>query len=245
MANPDHVVVVHYSCESFYDRPAEASPRITSIAVRNLASGQTVSFSIHQVAEVARIPQDQIEDRFNDLERQALDAFYEYVHAHTGYTWLHWNMRDINYGFQAIAHRLRVLGGVPIDIPEGLMFDLARAMVAIYGLGYIGHPRLQGIVEKNHISAKDFLSGEEEARAFEARQYFRLHQSTLRKVDILANIAERADQGWLKTETNMWDQWKLYPQAFGEWLKEHWLASILLAGAAVAGLVLAILQLFR
>jgi len=38
--------VIHYSCESFYDRPNGASPRITSIAVRKLDSGQTLSFSI-------------------------------------------------------------------------------------------------------------------------------------------------------------------------------------------------------
>ena len=48
--NPNDVVVIHYSCESFYDRPDGTSPRITSIAVRNLATGQTESFSIHQIA---------------------------------------------------------------------------------------------------------------------------------------------------------------------------------------------------
>ena len=47
----DNVVVIHYSCESFYDRPDGKSPRITSIAVRNLVTGQTESFSIHQIAE--------------------------------------------------------------------------------------------------------------------------------------------------------------------------------------------------
>jgi hypothetical protein len=44
-------VIVHYSCESFYDRGSNPrSPRITSIAVRNLATAQTKSFSIHMVA---------------------------------------------------------------------------------------------------------------------------------------------------------------------------------------------------
>ena len=47
--NRNNVVVIHYSCESFYDRPDGTSPRITSIAVRNLATGQTESFSIHQI----------------------------------------------------------------------------------------------------------------------------------------------------------------------------------------------------
>jgi hypothetical protein len=48
---PEHTVVIHYSCESFYERDNPRSPRVTSIAVRNLDSGQTKSFSIHLVAE--------------------------------------------------------------------------------------------------------------------------------------------------------------------------------------------------
>jgi hypothetical protein len=35
--------VIHYSCESFYERPEGRSPRITSIATRKLDSGQTIS----------------------------------------------------------------------------------------------------------------------------------------------------------------------------------------------------------
>ena len=50
-----NVWVVHYSCESFYDRVEGRSPRITSIALRKLNSAQTVSFSIHQVAERRRV----------------------------------------------------------------------------------------------------------------------------------------------------------------------------------------------
>jgi hypothetical protein len=34
---PEHAVVIHYSCESFYDRENNPrSPRVTSIAIRNL-----------------------------------------------------------------------------------------------------------------------------------------------------------------------------------------------------------------
>ncbi len=37
-------LVIHYSCESFYDIQDGRTPRITSIAVRELDSGQTHSF---------------------------------------------------------------------------------------------------------------------------------------------------------------------------------------------------------
>lgn len=67
--------MIHYSGESFYDRPDGASPRITSIAVRKLDTGQTLSFSIHQVAERAGIAFAQIERSYDKLERMMLDAF--------------------------------------------------------------------------------------------------------------------------------------------------------------------------
>jgi hypothetical protein len=32
--------------------------------------------------------------------------------------YVHWNMRDVNYGFQAIEHRFRVLGGEPYIVED-------------------------------------------------------------------------------------------------------------------------------
>ena len=106
-----NIWVIHYSCESFYDRPEGRSPRITSIAVRSLNSGQTRSFSIHQVAERGRVPHGEIVDRYDELERRMLDEFFDHIGGHRNMHYLHWNMRDINFGFAAIEHRYRVLGG--------------------------------------------------------------------------------------------------------------------------------------
>jgi hypothetical protein len=49
--------------------------------VRRLDSGQTLSFSIHQVAEERGVPFDQIEAHYDELERQMLDAFFQHVVA--------------------------------------------------------------------------------------------------------------------------------------------------------------------
>lgn len=156
--------VIHYSCESFYNRPNGASPRITSIAVRRLDSGQTLSFSIHQVAEEKGVPFDQIEAHYDDLERKMLDAFFQHVGSHRGMKYLHWNMRDINYGFAAIEHRHRVLGGVPVIIEDDKKSDLARLLIDIYGVGYIGHPRLETLLAKNSITSRDFLTAPKRPR---------------------------------------------------------------------------------
>lgn len=240
MTHPESVVVIHYSCESFYDRPDGSSPRITSIAVRNLATGQTKSFSIHQMAERQKVSRDELENNYDGLEKLMLDDFYEYVHSHLSHKWIHWNMRDINYGFHAIAHRYRVLGGQPIEIHESNLVDLARLAVAIYGVGYIGHRRLEKLVEKNEISNKDFLTGENEAIAFENHEYVKLHQSTLRKVDILANIIERIDNKSLKTNSTWKDLYGDYTGAIGEFLQEKWYISLI----AFIGTVVSLIALF-
>ncbi len=48
----------------------------------------------------------------------------------------------MNYGFEAIEHRYKVLGGNPTEIPEQNRIDLNRLLIDIYGVGYIGHPSI-------------------------------------------------------------------------------------------------------
>lgn len=240
--HPQNVLTIHYSCESFYDRPDGSSPRVTSIAARILASGQTFSFSIHQVAERDRkLVPEEIDKNYDGYERQMLQEFYDFVERHKNYSWLHWNMRDINYGFAALAHRFQVLGGKPIEIPESQLIDLARLLVSYYGVGYIGHPRLKRLVEKNEITTRDFLSGKEEAQAFEKKEYVKLHQSTLRKVDILANIAGRTIDGILKTNAKRKDIYGSNIAYAMELIKEHWIFYLIAFIGSIASIVALIL----
>lgn len=148
MESRNMVNVIHYSCESFYDRKDGSSPRITSIAVQNLANGQIYSFSIHQFAERKGANPQQLEDNFDEFEGQMLKEFYAFVEKHLNHKWLHWNMRDVNYGFQAIEHRYKVLKGKPQKISETNLFDLSRILVDIYGPKYSSHPRLEKLIDK-------------------------------------------------------------------------------------------------
>lgn len=233
---PEHTVVVHYSCESFYDRENNPrSPRVTSIAVRNLDSGQAKSFSIHLIAERLGLL-DSIEKHYDQLEREMLQDFYEEVRVRQHCKWLHWNMRDANFGFEALDNRMKALGGQPVIVPEANRFDLARLLVNIYGKGYIEHPRLTKLMERNHLTAKDYLAGPNEAHAFEQKQFVKLHQSTLRKIDVLANLAERAHASDLDTLSSWWEVNGRSIKAAGEWIREHWLigAIIVLLGLVTA-----------
>ena len=240
-----HVIVIHYSCESFYDLRNGSSPRITSIACRNLESAQTSSFSIHQIAERHGYSNTALEQEFDQLERLMLDEFYDYVKSHGGYTWVHWNMRDINYGFQAIAHRYRVLKGEPVEMDEDHLVDLARLLRAMYGEHYVEDPRLQNIVRMNEVDAKDFLTGAEEAIAFEKKEYVKLHFSTLRKTSALSEILHLADEGTLKQRFGLKDRYSLYPQAIGEWIQENPIAQLVGFLATILGFTIAMLTWLR
>ena len=225
--NPDHVLIIHYSCESFYNRPNGSSPRITSIATRNWGSGQTYSFSIHQQAERDQKSIDELETGYDVFEKKMLSEFYQFAEKHDRYFWIHWNMRDINYGFPALEHRAKVLDVTPFMIPEEKRVDLARLIIDLFGVNYIGHPRSTKLMEKNRITHPAFLTGQEEADAFNAKEYVKLHQSTLRKVDVFSNILGRVIDGSLKTNAKWKEIYGGYFPWFTEFVRTHWIFSLI------------------
>ena len=242
-ADAQNVWVIHYSCESFHDRPEGRSPRITSIALRRLSDAQTSSFSIHKIAELKRVPFNKIEDEYDCLEKEMLQQFYNHLKKFQQAQYLHWNMRDANYGFQAIEHRFRVLGGTDTEfhlVDDKSKTDLARLIIDIYGTAYIGHPRLEKLIERNKISPLDFMPGEKEAEAFDKKDFVALHQSTLRKVDIIANIAVRAKDRSLKTNVTWWKMHGGRVASACNWVAEHPMWVIGTGLATIIGVVIAV-----
>jgi hypothetical protein len=77
-----------------------------------------------------------------------------------------------------------------------------------------------------------------------AKQYVKLHQSTLRKVDVLANIAERAADGSLKTNSSRKDIYGNYLTAFVELIKENPVISAVVGLISFVSAVAGILALF-
>lgn len=232
--------VIHYSSESFYHTEEGRTPRVTSIAVRNLATGQTYSFSIHKLAEQQGYSLADIPNHYDALERKMLDEFFGFLRAHPGHTFVHWNMRDINYGFPALEHRYKVLGGDPYNVPDDKRFDLARAVVSIYSLTYMEHGtdgRFLNLCRFNRISDRDALTGAQEAEAFKQKQYVRLHQSTLRKADMISNVFERMEDGSLKTKARWLDIYGLHPKVVVEFVREYWVWTLITMVATLIGLL--------
>jgi len=270
--------LIHYSCESFYAAPGQpgvgGSTRVTSIAVRNLKSAQTKSWSIHKSAELkgqlpslaailpAAVPTTSqvavppaaqaaslsgatLAATLNPLERDMLDGYFSFLAMHTESTFIHWNMRDDNYGFSALEHRYKVLGGQPTVLQDHRKFDLARELITLYGLRYAPHTapsgrkgRLMSVIEMNHISDVDALQGGDEAAAFVSGEYMKLHQSTLRKVDVLANIFDRTHDKCLKTNASFADKYGVHPVAIIELAKSNPIVSAIIFIAAVGVAIL-------
>lgn len=109
--NPENFYIVHYSCQNLNDDNKALSPRITSIAINHFSSGQSVSFSTHSISEEMHIPRDDVLQRFNEVELELLTQFYRFIRDRRDKFWVHWNMRNLTYGFEHLEHRYRVLGG--------------------------------------------------------------------------------------------------------------------------------------
>ena len=88
------------------------------------------------------------------------------------------------------------------------------------------------------MQAPHFLSGAKEADAFENRDYVSLHQSTLRKVDVIANLGGRAHDRRLKVNTTWWEMHGGRIRSVLNWIVEHKLIAFLASLASIIALAL-------
>jgi len=237
----NRVYVVHYSCESFYENATGSSLRVTSIAIRNLKSAQTKSWSLHKSAELLGLLDD-IQGNLDRCESQMLEGYFAFLRGNADCRFLHWNMRDENYGFYALEHRYRVLGGTPFELQDDRKVDLARELISLYGRNYAPHKdskgrkgRIMSLAELNRVTDEDALTGKEEADAFVAGDYLKMHRSTLRKLDMFANFFDRAHQKTLKTKSSWMDRTGVHPVALIEAVRNHPLITSLIFIAALLG----------
>ena len=203
-AHPSSVFVVHYACQSFGQTQQQGSPRIAAIAVRNLDSGQTTSFSIHQELELRRLPSWNSQAHLDELEGAMLARYFAFIRDHKGMRFLHWNMRDLKFGFAALEHRFAVLGGLPAALHDHQLLNLAMLIPEIYGSTYAPRPHLPHLARRNALTLTGFLDGKDEPAVFNRGEYSAVHQSVLCKVTIIADVAQLAENRTLKTNANWW-----------------------------------------
>lgn len=180
--NEHSLFIVHYSCQNLNDNNENYSPRITSIAVLHVGSSTMHSFSIHLIAEIRKISREDIDQHYDDLEKEMLAQFFAFLSDNDGGFWLHWNMSNINYGFEALIHRYKVLSGEDGKrIPDSRKFNLSSLILSVYGKNCVEHPRMASFMKLNDGEHRDGLTGKEEVEAFAAKEYVKLHKSTMCK----------------------------------------------------------------
>lgn len=198
--HPENFFIIHYSCQSLYDDNEALSPRITSIGVTHYATEQTVSFSTHSIAEELHIQRDDVMTQFDNVEKKLLLDFYSFVRDRRDKFWVHWNMRNLTYGFEHLEHRFRVLdGGVAPVIPVERRINFNDILAQRYGKNFAGHPRLQSLMALNGGVHRHFLTGEEEVQAFQDCEFIKMHNSTLAKVGFLQSALRKFAKGRLHT----------------------------------------------
>lgn len=199
--HPDRFYIVHYSSQSLFDAEIGAhSPRITSIVVRHYVSGQTVSFSMHTVAEYLGVSSEDVEARYDDIERELLSQFYNFARDRREKYWVHWNMRNVVFGFEHLEHRYRTLNRAePPSIPVEVRKNLNDMLKQAYGSDYAKDPKMLSLMELNGGKIQGFLSGGEEAEAFRAKDFIRMHTSTIAKVGFFSYVITESRKGKLVT----------------------------------------------
>jgi len=231
-AYPAAVFVVHYSCQSFFQGEKLGSPRVTAIGVSNLQSGQTFSYSVQQIADMRRLTPMRVLGSMDAIERELLAGFFTFLRMNANARFLHWNMRDATFGFAAIEHRVRVLGGEPFVLHEASKYDLARLLIDIFGTDYIENPKLENLARLNALSLSGYLDGAAEAEAFEHGRYQAVLQSNLRKVGLIAAYATMAHDRTLRTEASWWTR---HGGRVGEVTRQLWNYPVLRLGFSVVG----------
>ncbi|MDX2257720.1 MAG: hypothetical protein NW205_02280 [Hyphomicrobiaceae bacterium] len=243
LAHPEGVYVVHYACESFDSDAQNVSPRVTAIAARNVASSDTQVFSIHAEVEVRRLAPVQILSRLDELEAAMLAKYFAFLKINRQMRFVHWNMRDALYGFQAIEHRGAVLGIEAFAIADSQKFDLARLIIDIYGAGYVDKPYQVELAKKNGLSLDGYLPGDLEAEAFERGGYAIVQRSVLAKVRVMFDILHLAHDRTLKTGASWWTLNFGRLREAAELMDDNPVKAI--AGLAVAGLSFGIFAVTR
>lgn len=198
---PEKYLIIHYSCESFFNLEGK-SPKIASISVRQFNNAQTNNFSIHQYAEILQTEISQ--ETYKQIEEKLLEDFFKFVDKNGGKTWIHWNMRDSSFGFNALEQRFKVLGGTPTVIDNDKKIDLGHLFKLYFGEDYIENPHIETLMNLNKFNPKNFLNGNDEAGAFDIDEYVKLSLSTSSKVNLFSSFITAATNNTLKTNVSRW-----------------------------------------
>jgi hypothetical protein len=185
---------VHYAQEKIENSVAQTPP-VSAIVVQHVLTQDQRTFAAFKIAEAGGITPSEFPARLYELEGQLLREFFDFVAAHPEAVWLNWNMRGPLFGFEVLAQRARLHGLSPDNVPLERRFNLAGYLKVRFGDNYAPHPRLWHAIHQNGVNRPGLLNEEQAAAAWEKGEYAALLQSLSCKVDAIADLFDRVNDG--------------------------------------------------
>jgi hypothetical protein len=207
-SNPSQALVIHYSRQNLMDNESGvATPRVIAIMVKSLDGKQNNCFAIHHEAEKADIILENITDFYDQLEERLLRSFNAFVKSNRECKWIHWDMNDVHFGFEAIKHRYCVMveeeGKDFQEIPNHNRINLNSLLKDIYGANYEKEPQLENLMKSNNggVTKTGHLTIEEEATAFKSLGFPIILESLRCKVNFLLDVVDKTMSEKLKVSS--------------------------------------------
>jgi len=197
--DPSKVLFVHYSESSTYDDDdyGNISPIITSIVIKSLDGQIDKQFAIHLEADKADIPKDQIQDSYRELELRILKLYNDFVRRNLDCFWIHWDMKNIHFGFEAIKHRYEKIFESLEDyceIPSNKKKNLRTIIEGMYGDDFVsGSDSLKALMLCNSDNIEDstYLSKDNESSQFENKNFIGVIKSVDLKVEFIKKATKK------------------------------------------------------
>lgn len=226
--------IIHYACYGFDGNGSYSGVRITSIAILHCTSQYSTStpgqreitvFDLVSAADELRIPRDKINDKIDKVEKSLLKNFYNHIASRQDRLYLHWNMQDNKYGFQAINNRYFTLTNKQpmFTIPPDHQVNISDLLGDYYGYNYVEDPKIEHLYKLNpNLASKDLLLGKDEAKSFEVGNYTAIRNSNIAKVKFFHEVLMSVYAGKLKVSKGRLKAFKLFPQVLFEIASEKW-----------------------
>ncbi|MDP1773038.1 MAG: hypothetical protein Q8L15_12205 [Methylobacter sp.] len=116
-------------------------------------------------------------------------------------------MSNINYGFETLSHRYRVLTGTDAPrIADTRRYNLSTLIMSKYGSDCVDDPKMANLMNLNGGKHRDFLNGQEEVNAFQAKEFIKLHKSTMSKTYWFQKMYLRLLENKVKTQRSNWKE---------------------------------------
>ena len=106
-----------------------------------------------------------------------------------------------------------------------------------YGADYAADPKMKSLVLLNGSLPPTFLDGAQESAAFKAKDFIRMHASTIFKVEFFRHAIILAGRGKLRTSGKSWGVWI-------DWLLESRGAKIAALLAVIVGVLVGAYQAY-